>query len=94
MIAFSFFVMGCIIGFAFSRFNVVIGLSTVLAGLLVQGVLVSIWGEGVRISIMGIAIPPIDGLSLAIALAATTVILAAQLWALYLMVRDAPLAVQ
>lgn len=86
--------MGCIIGFAFSRFNVVIGLSTVLAGLLVQGVLVSIWGEGVRISIMGIAIPPIDGLSLAIALAATTVILAAQLWALYLMVRDAPLAVQ
>ena len=92
--AFSFFIMGWIIGFAFCRFRVVIGLATVLAGLLVQGVLVSIWGEGVRITIMGIGIPPIDGLSPATALAATAVILAGQLGALYLMVRDAPLAVQ
>lgn len=94
VIAVSFFIMGWIIGFAFCRFKVLVGMGTVLVGLLLQGVLVSIWGEGVRVTIMGIGIPPIDGLSLAMALAATAALLAAQIGALYLMVRDAPLAVQ
>lgn len=94
VIALSFFLMGWIIGFAFCRFKVVVGLVSVLAGLLVQGVLVSIWGEGVRINIMGMTIPSIDGLTLPVALAVTAVILAAQLGMLYLLVRDAPLPVQ
>ncbi|TVQ96439.1 MAG: hypothetical protein EA403_16250 [Spirochaetaceae bacterium] len=94
VIAVSFFIMGWIIGFAFCRFKVLVGMGTVLVGLLLQGVLVSIWGEGVRVTIMGIGIPPIDGLSAAMALAATAALLAAQIGALYLIVRDAPLPVQ
>lgn len=94
ILAFAFFLMGWIIGFSFCRFNVVVGLTTVVAGLVVLGILVSIWGESVQINIMGIGIPPIDGLSGGASLAATAALPAAQLGALYLMVRDAPLPVQ
>ncbi len=93
-ITFSFFVMGWIIGFSFCRFKALGGFAAVLAGLIVMGVLVSIWGEGVYVSIMGLTIPPIDGLSLGLSFAATVVVLAGQLVTLYLFVRNAPLAVQ
>lgn len=94
VITLAFFVMGWIIGFSFCRFKVLIGLATVFAGMLVLGVLVSIWGEAVRFNVMGITIPPIDGLSLTMSLFATAVLFAGQLCALYLIVKDAPIAVQ
>ncbi|TVR90881.1 MAG: hypothetical protein EA428_07310 [Spirochaetaceae bacterium] len=94
VLALAFFLMGWIIGFSFCRFKVLVGLATVVAGLVVLGVFVSIWGEGVRMNIMGIGVPPIDRLSVGGALATTGVLLAGQLGALYVIVRDAPLAVE
>lgn len=90
----SLFVIGWIIGFTFCRFKVLAGMAAILAGLVVHGVLSSIWGENVHISIMGVTVPPIDGLATGAALALTAALMAGQLAVLYLMVRDAPLPVQ
>lgn len=90
----SLFLIGWIIGFTFSRFGVFAGLASIVAGLLVHGMLTSIWGENVHISIMGIAIPSFDGITAGAALATTVLLAVVQLGALYLLVRDTPLRVQ
>jgi len=90
----SFFLMGWIIGFAFSRFRFPGVMLSILVGVFVLSGLTSLWGEGVEINVTGIRIPPIDGLSVAASFIITLLLIGALKTVLYLMLRNAPLKVQ
>ena len=91
------FLMGWIIGFAFYRFRGLGGFAAILSGILVLGALSMIWGHGgiISVNVGGEPVALIaETFSPAVTLSLTTVLIAAQIMTLFLMVRNAPIKVQ
>lgn len=89
-----FYLMGWIVGFTFSRFRLPGGMLASVLGIAVLGSLTSIWSENVTISITGLRIPPLDGLSVPVSILVTAGIVTIQLVSLYVLVRNAPIKVK
>ncbi|MFO7782586.1 MAG: hypothetical protein R6W94_13285 [Spirochaetia bacterium] len=90
----ALYLMGWIVGFAFSRFSLPGGMLATVLGIAVLGSLTSLWGENVTISVTGFTMPPVDGLSIPMSIFVTVGLLTAQLVSLYFLVRNAPLRVK
>lgn len=85
------FLMGWIIGFSFYRYKGIGGFISISSSILILSIGNLIWGQKEMISISGVAIALHNEFSLTAAVAVSLAVLAAQLGALFLMIRNSPI---